>query len=177
MARRIYTRNGDDGTTRLLSGEEIAKDSVHVEAYGTVDELMAVLGVAKVFAQKRLADYIQSIQASLSNIAAELAVDPTTGTDILSKIPRISAEDVEELEHIADELSEELPPLSKFIIPGGTKAASFLHQARTVCRRAERRVVAMRKDYKINQEIIKYLNRLSDLLFVMSRHANLGHEE
>ncbi len=176
MARRIYTRNGDDGTTRLLSGQEIAKDSVHVEAYGTVDELVAVLGIAKIYSSDQMAEHIHKIQEKLSGIAAELAVDPTSNVDILSKISQTTAEDVESLEQLADKLSEELSPLSTFIIPGGSKAAVFLHLARTVCRRAERRVVAIKRDYKINPEVLKYLNRLSDLLFVMSRYENREYE-
>ena len=175
MSKRIYTRAGDKGKTGLLSGERIDKADPRVEAYGTVDELGATLGVAKVHASNRIADYIHSIQQKLFLINAELATNPATldEDDPLQNIQRITAEDVAFLEKLADELSEELPLLTNFVIPGGTKASAFLHVCRTVCRRAEGRIVHFANSHPVNEELIRYINRLSDLLFVMSRYENL----
>ena len=174
MSKRIYTRAGDKGKTGLLSGERIDKTDPRVEAYGTVDELGTFLGLAKVHASERIAGYIHSIQQKLFLINAELATNPEslTSDDPLMHLERVSAEDVTYLEKIADDLSEELPLLTNFIVPGGTKASAFLHVCRTVCRRAERRVVEFSKQCHVNEELIKYINRLSDLLFVMSRYVN-----
>ena len=169
----IYTRKGDKGKTGLLTGERIEKDNPQVEAYGTVDELITVLGVAKVHSGERVANYIHSIQQRLFNAAAELATSHDDD-EIFEFLERIRDEDATNLEIIADELTEELPPLHNFVIPGGTKSAAFLHQARTVCRRAERRVIALSAQKPVNPPIIKYLNRLSDTLFVMARYANVG---
>ncbi|MFW9769081.1 MAG: cob(I)yrinic acid a,c-diamide adenosyltransferase, partial [Candidatus Thorarchaeota archaeon] len=163
------------GETGLLSGERIAKDDPRVEAYGTVDELGTTLGVAKVHASERIATYIHEIQQKLFVINAELATDANSlgADDPLRSVKTVTAEDVDFLEKIADELSEELPLLTNFIIPGGTKAAAFLHVSRTVCRRAERRIVQYARDKPVNEELIRYINRLSDLLFVMARYENL----
>ncbi|MFW9806860.1 MAG: cob(I)yrinic acid a,c-diamide adenosyltransferase [Candidatus Thorarchaeota archaeon] len=175
MSKRIYTRAGDKGKTGLLSGERIDKDNPRVEAYGSVDELGATLGVAKVHASERIALYINEIQQKLFLINAELAtnIDSLESNDPIKNLQRINAEDVENLERIADELSEELPLLTNFVIPGGTKAAAFLHVSRTVCRRAERRIVYYASHNPVNEHLIKYINRLSDLLFVMSRYENI----
>jgi cob(I)alamin adenosyltransferase len=161
----------------LLSGERVGKDNPRVEAYGTVDELITVLGIAKShldITSDPIAKYTHHIQQILFYVAAELATNPENidpASDIMS-LKRVSEDDVIQLENIADELTEELPPLSNFVIPGGMPAAAFLHQARTVCRRAERRVITFSKIQKVNPELIRYLNRLSDLLFVMARYVN-----
>ncbi|TFH08063.1 MAG: cob(I)yrinic acid a,c-diamide adenosyltransferase [Candidatus Thorarchaeota archaeon] len=175
LSKRIYTRAGDKGKTGLLSGERIDKADPRVEAYGTVDELGTFLGVAKVHSSKRIADYIQNIQQTLFLINAELATNlDSLGPDILlQNLQKVTAVDVEYLEKIADELSEELPLLTNFVIPGGTKGSAFLHVCRTVCRRAERRIVNYASLKPVNEELIRYINRLSDLLFVMSRYENL----
>ncbi|MFW9786049.1 MAG: cob(I)yrinic acid a,c-diamide adenosyltransferase [Candidatus Thorarchaeota archaeon] len=175
MSKRIYTRAGDKGKTGLLSGERIDKDDPRVEAYGTVDELGTTLGVAKVHASERIANYLHDIQQKLFLINAELATNESSikSDDPMWKLQRVTAEDVEYLEQIADELSEELPLLANFVIPGGTKAAAFLHVSRTVCRRAERRIVYYANKEPVNEDLIKYINRLSDLLFVMSRYENI----
>jgi cob(I)alamin adenosyltransferase len=146
-----------------------------VEAYGTVDELGATLGVAKGHSSKRIAEYIHDIQQKLFLINAELATNPDSleTEDPLRKLQRVTAEDVTFLEKVADELAEELPLLTNFVIPGGTKAAAFLHVSRTVCRRAERRIVYYSSTEPVNEDLIKYINRLSDLLFIMSRYENL----
>jgi len=175
LSKRIYTRAGDRGETGLLSGERIDKANPRVEAYGTVDELGATLGVAKIHASERIARVILSIQERLFMINAELATTPESlkEHDPLQSLQRIDAKDVEFLEAVADELSEELPLLKNFVIPGGTKAASFLHVSRTVCRRAERCIVYLAESHPLNEELIRYINRLSDLLFVMARYENL----
>ena len=175
MSKRIYTRAGDKGKTGLLSGERIDKDDPRVEAYGTVDELGTHLGVAKVHASERIANYIHEIQQKLFLINAELATNTESlhEDDPLRNLQRVRPEDVQRLEQIADELSEELPLLTNFVIPGGTKSAAFIHVCRTVCRRAERRIVYYANEGPVNEELVKYINRLSDLLFVMSRYENL----
>jgi len=175
LSKRIYTRAGDKGNTGLLSGERIDKADPRVEAYGTVDELSTFLGVAKVYASDRIARYIDGIQQKLFLINAELATNAESleEDNPLRKLERVTADDVVYLEKIADELSEELPLLTNFVIPGGTKASAFLHVCRTVCRRAERRIVHFANSYLVNEELIRYINRLSDLLFVMSRYANI----
>ncbi|UCH03388.1 MAG: cob(I)yrinic acid a,c-diamide adenosyltransferase [Candidatus Thorarchaeota archaeon] len=176
MTKRIYTRKGDQGETDLLSGERVGKDDPRVEAYGTVDELIAVLGLAKTYVPERISGHIHSIQELLFLVAAELAIggqEKTATNELGSKLRKVAPDDVSSLERVADELSDELPLLSSFVIPGGQTGAAFLHQARTVCRRAERRVLTLSRHYPINQEILRYLDRLSDLLFVMARHMNL----
>ena len=159
MSKRIYTRAGDKGKTGLLSGERIGKDDPRVEAYGTVDELGATLGVAKVHSSGRIATHLHEIQQKLFLINAELATnkDSLDKDDPLRDLQRVTAADVETLEKIADDLSEELPLLTNFVIPGGTKAAAFLHVCRTVCRRAERRIVYYASRESVNEELIRYI--------------------
>ncbi|MFW9908009.1 MAG: cob(I)yrinic acid a,c-diamide adenosyltransferase [Candidatus Thorarchaeota archaeon] len=175
MSKRIYTRAGDKGTTGLFSGERIEKDNIRVEAYGTVDELIASLGVAKIHSGERIESLIHEIQQTLFLIAADLATnrDSVKDESLLAKIRRVGKEDVTRLEVVSDELVEELPLLKNFVIPGGTKGSAFLHVARTVCRRAERRIISYANVNEVNPEIIRYMNRLSDLLFVFSRYENL----
>jgi cob(I)alamin adenosyltransferase len=175
LSKRIYTRKGDKGTTGLFSGERIAKDDKRVEAYGTVDELITILGVAKVHSSERIANYLHEIQQVLFYVASELATnrDAIEDKEMLDAIKTVSTDDVTRLENIADELVDELPLLKNFVIPGGTKSAAFLHVSRTVCRRAERRIITYSRDSEINPEIVRYVNRLSDLIFVLSRYENL----
>ncbi len=174
MSKRIYTRAGDKGKTGLLSGERIDKTDPRVEAYGTVDELGTTLGVAKVYASTKIAEYLHDIQQKLFLINSELAtnVDSLEEDSPLRKLTRVTTADVEYLEKIADDLSEELPLLQNFVIPGGSRAAAFLHVSRTVCRRAERRIVQFATSQSVNEELIRYINRLSDLLFMMARFEN-----
>ncbi|MFX0051330.1 MAG: cob(I)yrinic acid a,c-diamide adenosyltransferase [Candidatus Hodarchaeota archaeon] len=176
MPKSIYTRKGDKGKTGLLTGERVEKSNPRIEAYGTVDELIASLGIAKVYSGKRIASYLENIQKRLFFLAAELSTPIESfmkTTEIVQGIKRIEAQDITKLENISDELTQEMPPISSFIIPGGTKSAVFLHQSRTICRRAERRVISFHNIKDINPEIIRYLNRLSDLLFVMARYENI----
>ncbi|MSR09009.1 MAG: cob(I)yrinic acid a,c-diamide adenosyltransferase [Gammaproteobacteria bacterium] len=159
---KIYTRTGDDGTTGLGSGERVAKDCPRVEAYGTVDELNACVGL--VLATPGLPLLISAslteIQHRLFDLGGELAVP---GRDV------ILLTDSSDLERLLDELNDALPPLKDFVLPGGTPGAASCHLARTVCRRAERRVITLQRSEPVNAEAVRYLNRLSDLLFVMSR--------
>jgi len=158
---KIYTRTGDDGTTGLGDGTRVAKDDAHVEAYGTLDELNSVLGV--LLAEKLPADVtaaLQPIQHELFDLGSEFC---------LPGYKAITAEHVQRLEDTLDKFNETLPPLKEFILPGGTRAAALCHLARTVCRRAERRAWTLHKQHPQNPESIKYLNRLSDLLFVLAR--------
>jgi cob(I)alamin adenosyltransferase len=164
---RIYTRTGDKGETGLFGGKRVSKASLRIEAYGTVDELNSVLGLAGAEIQDvQIAALVRALQNELHIVEAELA-NPSEGTK-----PCIQAPHVAELEKQCDLLEAELPPLRKFILPGGSRLGAQLHLARTVARRAERRVVALAAKEAVNPEMIKYLNRLSDLLFLLARAAN-----
>lgn len=164
---RIYTRTGDNGTTGLIGGDRVSKDSLRIEAYGTVDELNSFIGLALAHgAHQEISAYLFRIQNELFDVGAELALAETV------KTPRIQPDHVLKIEEQIDALSDKLPPLTQFILPGGSKAASYLHVARTVCRRAERQVVSLHSESNINPEIIHYLNRLSDYLFVAARYQN-----
>lgn len=167
---KIYTRTGDDGTTGLLGPGRVRKDDPRVEAYGSVDELNAALGVARSLdAGGWVSAELGSIQARLFSLGAELAA---TAAAPLAEIERIAGADVEALERTIDRLEKDLPPLKNFILPTGHVLAAQLHLARTVCRRAERRVVALAGASTVEPRIIHYLNRLADLLFVMARWCN-----
>ena len=159
---KIYTRTGDDGTTGLGDGSRINKDHLRMEAIGTVDEINSHLGVliAELPGEDDYAALLSRLQHDLFDLGGELAVPGYT---------MISAERVEELEKALDELNETLPPLKNFILPGGSKAAAQCHLARVVCRRAERCLVALAREEAINDAVKQYINRLSDLLFVMAR--------
>jgi cob(I)alamin adenosyltransferase len=167
---KIYTRTGDDGTTGLLGAGRVPKASPRVEAYGAVDELNAVLGMARALDAGKLLDAeMGAIQTRLFSLGAELAAE---GEKALAGLERIADEDVAELERWIDRLDGELPPLANFVLPGGAPLAAQLHVARTVCRRAERRVVALHQQVAVEPRLVRYLNRLADLLFVMARWAN-----
>jgi len=168
---KIYTRTGDDGTTGLLGRDRVPKHDLRVEAYGTVDELNALLGVVRSHETASLfGELLPRLQASLFAIGAELA---TTDPAMLEKLARVSDADVAGLEREIDRLDAELPPLTRFVLPGGPPLAASLHHARTVCRRAERRVTALAEREGVSAVIVRWLNRLADLLFVMARWANL----
>lgn len=180
MARltRLYTRKGDAGKTRLSTGVAVAKDSLRVEAYGAVDELNATLGVALATGvSERLAGQLARIQNELFDLGADLATP--SDEDPGFEVPRLEERHVRSLEVLIDELNEAVGPLENFILPGGSAGAAVLHLARTVCRRAERRVVSLARQEAIGDRTLPYLNRLSDALFVMSRLENLesGVEE
>jgi cob(I)alamin adenosyltransferase len=169
---KIYTKTGDDGTTSLLSGVRVPKHSLRVEAYGTVDELNSLIGV--VMAQDlsiELFKPLKEISSTLFMLGADLA---TPGTEDKGKTRRIMNGDVRKLEHLIDDYTAQLPTLKNFILPGGSPAAAHLHHARSVCRRAERLATALAQEEpeEVNEEVIKFLNRLSDLLFTAARLAN-----
>ena len=169
---RIYTRTGDKGSTRLATGQPVSKASLRVEAYGGVDETNACIGLVRLHADGELDAILSRIQNDLFDLGADLAT-PDTGKDLGYQPLRIVEAQVERLEREIDQLNAELSPLNSFILPAGTPAAAHLHLARTVCRRAERGLVAlMAEDETVSAAALKYLNRLSDLLFVAARFAN-----
>ncbi|AKF04517.1 cob(I)yrinic acid a,c-diamide adenosyltransferase [Sandaracinus amylolyticus] len=168
---KIYTKTGDAGQTGLFGGDRVSKACPRVEAYGDVDELNSVLGIVRAEGAigGRFDELIASIQSRLFDLGAELANE--RGKDL--GIPLVDEDDVVAMEHAIDHAEGELAPLRTFVLPGGSKLAAHLHLGRTVCRRAERRVVAlMESGATVRPEVIRYLNRLSDLLFVLARLAN-----
>ena len=169
---KVTTRTGDRGDTALGSGRRVPKDSPRTTAYGTVDELNAVLGVVLAAGvEPRLGERLRTIQNELFHLGADLCI-PEEDKE-RHPGPRVEARHLEGLEAFQDELAVDLAPLKNFVLPGGSPAAAHLHVARTVCRRAERLVVALAREEAINPEAIRYLNRLSDLLFTMARWENL----
>jgi cob(I)alamin adenosyltransferase len=167
---RIYTRTGDKGETGLVGGSRVAKDSLRVEAYGNVDELNSVLGIVRAsLKDKELDELLAELQVDLFVVGADLASTPDARKRF---VPRISKERIASMERTIDKLEGELSPLRAFILPGGGATGSLLHNARTTARRAERRIVTLGKAEAINEQVIPYMNRLSDLLFVMARVAN-----
>lgn len=175
---RIYTRKGDDGTTGLLDGSRVSKDHLRVEAYGDVDELSAAIGVARAFVEDaEIAASLQEIQKDLLAFGAQLA-DPRYGTRKVKPKTIVGPDKVEAFEQTMDRYEKELPPLKGFILRCGTKGAAFLHLACTICRRAERRIVLLARQVSVPPIVIPYVNRLSDLLFVLARVENKrGGEE
>ena len=175
---RVYTRTGDKGETALVGGKRVPKDSPRIVAYGTLDELNAVVGLVRVFNAERLAEgerhrwldeVLRKVQNQLFDLGSELATPPDAAYEGMF---RMSEGEVKELEALMDRCQKDLPPLKSFILPGGGRIHGFLHQARTVCRRAERRVITLSKLESVSPVSIAYLNRLSDLLFVLARHLN-----
>jgi len=173
LLNRIYTRTGDDGTTALGNGERRPKYDLRVEAYGTVDEANAAIGVVRLHLQElpELDRMLDLIQNDLFDLGADLAVPQREGK---AERLRVLSSQVERLERDIDALNEKLAPLTSFVLPGGTAAAAYLHVARTICRRAERVMVelAAKPDEPVSDAAIQYVNRLSDLLFVAARAAN-----
>jgi cob(I)alamin adenosyltransferase len=174
---RIYTRLGDGGETHLGDMSRVAKTHPRVEAYGTVDELNAVIGLALLAPgmPAEFAGWLQRVQNDLLDVGADLSV-PEEASDAAGDEPderrrlRVGADYTAWLEQACDEVNARLEPLRSFVIPGGTPASAHLHVCRTVCRRAERRTIAVGED--LNAEVVRYLNRLSDLLFILARAAN-----
>ncbi len=172
---KVYTRTGDAGKTRLAGGQEVWKDSVRVEAYGTVDELNSTLGLIRalkeqsgtnVEASKFIEITLKWTQNKLFDLGGILATAPG---ESFPNMPTVSSEDVDHLEHLIDECQKDLEPLKEFILPGGGQIAALLHVARTICRRAERLCVALSKEEPVSPELVKFLNRLSDAFFVFAR--------
>jgi cob(I)alamin adenosyltransferase len=170
---KVYTRTGDDGTTGLFAGGRVSKAHPRVESYGTVDELNSVIGLARSATDDSELDAIlASLQDELFRLGADLAT-PLTDKPDKPHVLRLAENSAARLETLIDGCEEDLPPLTNFILPGGCAAAAHLHHARCVCRRAERLTVGFAStDVRLNAEIIIYLNRLSDLLFVLGRWAN-----
>jgi cob(I)alamin adenosyltransferase len=167
---KIYTKAGDKGDTALFGGQRVPKDALRVEAYGTVDELNSVLGIVLADSSDvGIETVLPPVQAQLFALGAELATPDPTKTP---GIPRIGQDATVQLEAQIDTLSAGLPQLHNFIIPGGTPVAARVHFARTVCRRAERTVVRLSHSEPVRDEVIAYLNRLSDLLFILARYVN-----
>ena len=176
---KVYTRTGDQGQTKLVGGKEVPKDHPRVDAYGTVDELNTIIGLVRTFIgqevdRKTLTEHLDPmlhrIQNDLFNIGSDLATPPESRWE---NMVCVDAQSVKRLESWIDQLNDHLQPLPEFVLPGGGPVGAFLHQARTVCRRAERIVVSLgRKEPKVHSTSVQYLNRLSDWCFVASRWAN-----
>ncbi|MDI9473039.1 MAG: cob(I)yrinic acid a,c-diamide adenosyltransferase [Tissierellia bacterium] len=166
---KIYTKGGDKGTTSLFDRVRVSKDDIRVESYGTVDELGAALGVAKNYTDEGMRKEIEDIQHKLFTVAASLA------TKDQSKVPvKITEEDISRLEQLIDKYMDAVVPRSDFILNGSTKAAGFLHLARTISRRAERRAISLSAQDEVCPLVIKYLNRLSDAIYAMARYTEEG---
>lgn len=173
MSKKIYTRTGDDGTTALFGGERVGKGNPRIDAYGTVDETNSIVGLARAHlrdepGEETLDPVLGDLQEELFVLGADLA----TPMDAKPVVERIEESHVDALEARIDRFEEDLPSLDRFILPGGTPAGASLHSARTVCRRAERHIVQASTSTPINEQAIVYLNRLSDLFFVLARWVN-----
>ncbi len=172
----LYTRTGDDGTTGLFGGDRVSKDDPRIAAFGSVDELNACVGLAAAACdstnpfESRLLDTLSQLQSRLFDVGADLAAP--LGSKHQDKIKRIDSDDVKQVEAWIDEFDAKNEPMKSFVLPGGTELAARLHLARTVCRRAEREVIALAHGGPVNEQLRIYLNRISDLLFAMARRAN-----
>ncbi len=172
---KVYTRTGDDGTTGLGSGGRVPKDSVRIETFGAVDELNAFIGLALASSiHASLEGPLRAVQNDLFHLGSDLCVPEADKSR--TPVPRIEKRHVDALEKLMDRLSADLVPLENFVLPGGTPAASALHVARAVCRRAERLAVALGRAEAVGPFVVPYLNRLSDALFVMARAENRGRK-
>jgi cob(I)alamin adenosyltransferase len=170
---KVYTRTGDRGETALVGGQRVAKDSQRIVAYGAIDELNSVLGIVRALTTKegtkeapRLVELLKRLQSELFDLGSELATPPGVEYEGMW---RVSEAEVLELERAIDECQKSLEPLKSFILPGGGTAGAFLHQARTVCRRAEIEILRLSRAEAVSPFVLRYLNRLSDLLFVLAR--------
>lgn len=170
----IYTKTGDKGTTSLVGGTRVSKTHIRLEAYGTVDELNSNLGLLITYLpDERDRNFVQQVQDKLFAVGSHLATDREKTK--LNEVSVITSELVETMEHEIDRLDVILPPLSAFVLPGGSRGAAVCHICRTVCRRAERRILALAEQVEISAELLAYVNRLSDYLFVLARKIN--HDE
>jgi len=169
---KIYTKTGDQGETGLFGGKRVLKSSLRINAYGTVDELNAALGLALCYVKdNQVSAVLRNLQNQLFVVGADLATPLEVESKNIS-IPRVTETDVLRVEEAIDSFDKQLKELRYFILPGGSKSAAQLHVARTICRRAEREVVLLSQQEEINQNIIIFLNRISDLLFILSRIEN-----
>lgn len=167
----IYTKTGDGGTTSLVGGSRVSKDDRRVEAYGTVDELNSHIGLLAEMLRDEPGGYRDELKAVQRNLFTLQTLLATEDADIYGRLPQLPLEEVEILERQIDTLSDQLPKLHSFVIAGGNMTGAQCHVCRTVCRRAERRVVSLAREAKVDEVIQRYLNRLSDYLFVLGRHA------
>jgi cob(I)alamin adenosyltransferase len=172
---KVYTRAGDKGETSLVGGKRVPKDSARIEAYGTIDELNSIVGLARVFneesldagdAHQFLNGVLCQIQDELFDLGSELATPPEF---FVEGMYRVGKDEIERIEKLIDKCQADLEPLKSFILPGGGRIGAYLHQCRTVCRRAEREILEFSRTEEINAAVLKYVNRLSDLFFVLSR--------
>ena len=167
---KIYTRGGDKGETSLTDGTRAKKYNQRIEAYGTVDESNATIGLARMHTQGSEDDMLSRIQNDLFDLGADVSMP--TGSKFEDSALRVTQEQVDRLEHEIDQMNENISPLNSFVLPGGSKASAYLHLSRTIVRRAERLLVSAAEEVEISPITIKYLNRLSDHLFIMSRKTN-----
>ena len=170
---KLYTKTGDKGETSLGGGQRVSKDSLRIEAYGTVDELNSTIGMSYLESKEKIVlESLEKIQSQLFDLGSNLCM--LEEDCIKYNIKKIENKSIDWMEEVIDICQSKLPPLKEFILPRGTKGASFLHISRTICRRAERLCISLKKKEKIDFNQIKYLNRLSDLLFVFSRYENFS---
>jgi len=173
---RVYTRTGDRGTTALVGGDRVSKDSLRVGSYGTIDELNSIIGLVRAFnhedtsaaGREPLEKILKRLQNDLFDLGSELATPPQA---FVEGMFRVGPDDIKRLESLIDECQEALEPLKSFILPGGGKVSATLHHARTVCRRAERDILRLSREEGVGEHVLPYVNRLSDLLFVLARWA------
>ena len=172
---KVYTRTGDRGETALVGGKRVPKDSLRIEAYGTIDELNSIVGLARVFNEESLDageghrfldEILCQLQDELFDLGSELATPPEF---FRQGMYRVGGGEIARLEKLMDRCQKDLEPLTSFILPGGGRVGAYLHQCRTVCRRAERDILRLSREEEINPEVMRYVNRLSDLFFVLSR--------
>jgi cob(I)alamin adenosyltransferase len=169
---KLYTKTGDKGKTSLFGGQRVPKNNIRIETYGTVDELNSVIGLARSFNKhEELDNLFQSLQNTLFNLGADLATP--FGSKFEDQVKRIKEDHISYLEKEIDRMQEKSPEFKNFILPGGGHTASYLHLARTVCRRAERSAIALAEVENIGEFSIKYLNRLSDFFFICARYSNV----
>lgn len=175
---RVYTRTGDQGETALVGGKRVPKDSLRVEAYGTIDELNSVVGIARAFNEEKIVAgeahrfldlVLRQIQDELFDLGSELATPPES---FRKGMYRVGEQEVKKIEQLIDECQKELRTLPSFVLPGGGKIGAYLHQCRTICRRAERAILRLSRTEELGEWPLKYLNRLGDLFFVLSRWIN-----
>ena len=170
---KIYTKTGDEGMTSLIGGKRVAKNSARLESYGTIDELNSFLGMIRSFPMApEVEDELVEIQSRLFDVGGNLATDPENAP--LKMKLGVNEKDIERLEKAIDRMDGEVPPMTHFVLPGGNEVVSFCHIARTVCRRAERRILDLGGEAEVDALVLKYVNRLSDYLFILSR--KLAHD-
>ena len=166
---KIYTKTGDKGMTSLIGGKRVPKNSARLESYGTIDELNSFLGMIRSFPLEQvIAEELVEIQSRLFDVGGNLATDPESSANLKEPIG-VTEEDIALLENGIDRMDAEVPPMKYFVLPGGNQCVSFCHMARTICRRAERRILDLAAETEVDGSVMKYVNRLSDYLFILAR--------